>query len=74
MNSVMRELKLRGPVKQTLVIAPNGLVTQWIGEIWLPFQKRNCILNIYLLYYYITGGVTLCPRQKCSISGFQREW
>jgi hypothetical protein len=30
---IMRELKLRGLVKRTLVVAPKGLVTQWVAEI-----------------------------------------
>ncbi|MBT9136554.1 MAG: RNA polymerase-associated protein RapA [Firmicutes bacterium] len=29
---IMRELKLRGLVKRTLVIAPKGLVSQWVSE------------------------------------------
>ena len=30
---IMREFKLRGLVKRTLVIAPKGLVSQWVSEI-----------------------------------------
>ena len=29
---IMRELKLRGMVRRTLVVAPKGLVTQWVAE------------------------------------------
>jgi superfamily II DNA or RNA helicase len=29
---IMRELKLRGLVKKTLIIAPKGLVSQWVSE------------------------------------------
>ncbi|MBD3309160.1 helicase, partial [candidate division KSB3 bacterium] len=29
---ILRELKLRGLVKRTLVIAPKGLVAQWVAE------------------------------------------
>jgi superfamily II DNA or RNA helicase len=36
---IMRELKLRGLVKRTLVIAPKGLVTQWVGEMRLHFGE-----------------------------------
>lgn len=36
---VMRELKLRGLVRRTLVIAPKGLVTQWVSELRLHFGE-----------------------------------
>ncbi len=29
---VMRELKLRGLVRQTLAVAPKGIATQWVAE------------------------------------------
>ena len=29
---IMRELKLRGVVRRTLVVAPKGLVNQWVGD------------------------------------------
>lgn len=37
---IMRELKLRGLVRRTLVIAPKGLVTQWIAEMATHFNER----------------------------------
>ena len=38
---IMRELKLRGQVKRTLVIAPKGLVTQWVdGRSLLPTARH----------------------------------
>ncbi len=37
---ILRELKLRGLVKRTLVIAPKGLVTQWIAEMAIHFNER----------------------------------
>jgi len=37
---IMRELKLRGKVSRTLVIAPKGLVTQWVSEMRLHFQEE----------------------------------
>jgi superfamily II DNA or RNA helicase len=36
---ILRELKLRGLVKRVLVIAPKGLVTQWVGEMQLHFGE-----------------------------------
>ncbi len=35
---IMRELKLRGGVRRTLVIAPKGLVAQWISEMKAHFM------------------------------------
>jgi SNF2 family DNA or RNA helicase len=36
----MRELKLRGLVKRTLVVAPKGLVTQWVMEMQVHFAEE----------------------------------
>ena len=37
---IMRELKLRGIVRRTLVVAPKGLVTQWIAEMRTHFDEE----------------------------------
>ena len=37
---IMRELKLRGLVKRTLVIAPKGLVSQWVAEMRTHFNEH----------------------------------
>ena len=36
---ILRELKLRGLVKRALVIAPKGLVTQWVAEMRIHFNE-----------------------------------
>ncbi len=36
---IMRELKLRGLVKRTLVVAPKGLVAQWVAEMKTHFNE-----------------------------------
>ncbi len=36
---IMRELKLRGLVRRTLVVAPKGLVTQWVAEMRTHFGE-----------------------------------
>ena len=36
---IMRELKLRGLVARTLVIAPKGLITQWVAEMQTHFGE-----------------------------------
>lgn len=37
---ILRELKLRGLVKRALVVAPKGLVTQWVAEMRTHFGER----------------------------------
>ena len=41
---IMRELKLRGRVRRTLVVAPKGLVTQWVAEMRLHFNEEFQLL------------------------------
>ena len=36
---ILRELKLRGQVKRTLVVAPKGLVLQWVQEMRTHFRE-----------------------------------
>ena len=36
---IMRELKLRGLVRRTLVVAPKGLTTQWVAEMQTHFNE-----------------------------------
>ena len=37
---IMRELKLRGIVRRTLVVAPKGLVNQWVAELRTHFAEE----------------------------------
>jgi superfamily II DNA or RNA helicase len=37
---VLRELKLRGRVRRTLVVAPKGLANQWVSEMLTHFNER----------------------------------
>ncbi|MGB9826387.1 MAG: DEAD/DEAH box helicase, partial [Desulfofundulus sp.] len=37
---IMRELKLRGLVRRTLVVAPKGLVNQWVSEMRQHFNEE----------------------------------
>ena len=37
---IMRELKLRGLVKRILVVAPKGIVTQWVAEMQTHFREQ----------------------------------
>jgi len=37
---ILRELKLRGLVRRTLVVAPKGIATQWISEMQIHFNEK----------------------------------
>jgi len=41
---IIRELKLRGLVRRTLVIAPKGLATQWVAEMQTHFNEEFRLL------------------------------
>ena len=53
---IMRELKLRGLVKRVLVVAPKGLVTQWVAEMKFHFGENFKLIlpedlkTLYRLY------------------------
>jgi SNF2 family DNA or RNA helicase len=36
---IMRELKLKGQVQRTLVVAPKGIATQWVAEMSVHFNE-----------------------------------
>lgn len=37
---ILRELKLRGLVRRTLVVAPKGIATQWVSEMQIHFNEK----------------------------------
>ena len=37
---ILRELKLRGLVRRTLVVSPKGIATQWVSEMQTHFNER----------------------------------
>lgn len=37
---IMQELKLRGMVQRILIVAPKGLVSQWVSEMYLHFNEK----------------------------------
>jgi len=41
---ILRELKLRGRVKRTLVVAPKGIAPQWVAEMRTRFSERFHLL------------------------------
>jgi len=54
---IMRELKLRGLVARTLVIAPKGLLTQWVAEMQTHFGEefRLLIPSDFSAYRRVSG-------------------
>jgi superfamily II DNA or RNA helicase len=42
---VIRELKLRGLVKRVLIVAPKGLVLQWVQEMRMHFHEQFQLLS-----------------------------
>ena len=55
---VFRELKLRGLVKRVLVVAPKGLVTQWVQEMKTHFNEEFQLLTPgeFSLWRNLTGS------------------
>ena len=41
----MRELKLRGLVRRTLVVAPKSLAMQWVAEMDTHFNESFSLVN-----------------------------
>lgn len=42
---ILRELKLRGLVKRTLIVAPKSLAIQWVAEMETHFNERFALVN-----------------------------
>jgi len=55
---IFRELKLRGLVKRVLVVAPKGLVTQWVQEMQTHFGEEFRLLSPseFSLWRNLTGA------------------
>ena len=57
---VMRELKLRGLVRRTLVVAPKGLSTQWVAEMQTHFNEQFQLIlgdDINALQHLASGSI-----------------
>ena len=46
---IMQELKLRGLVRRTLVVAPKSLVMQWVAEMDTHFNEAFALINQEIL-------------------------
>jgi len=69
---IMRELKLRGLVTRTLVVAPKGLVTQWVAEMRTHFGEdfRLLVPSDFSAYRHIVQSDNLWrshPQVICSM-------
>jgi len=55
---ILREMKMRGLVSRTLVVAPAGLVTQWISEMRTHFNEdfRLVIPGSFAVWREVTGA------------------
>jgi len=81
---ILRELKLRGLVRRTLVIAPKGLVTQWVSEMRTHFNEdfRLLIPGDFDTYRNIVGDENIwkahdqvvCPMDSVKPLDERRGW
>ncbi len=81
---IMRELKLRGLVTRTLVIAPKGLVTQWVAEMQTHFNEdfRLLIPSDFPAYRRISRDENIwrshnqivCPMDSVKPLDSRRGW
>ncbi len=61
---VIRELKLRGLVKRVLVVAPKGLVTQWVQEMRTHFHEEFQLISPsdFSAYRHLVGDDNIWRR------------
>jgi superfamily II DNA or RNA helicase len=73
---IIRELKLRGLIQRILVVAPKGLINQWIAEMRLHFDEEFRFLSPgdFAGYRRIAGTENVWQTQDqviCSIDGIK---
>jgi len=81
---ILRELKLRGLVSRTLVIAPKGLVTQWVAEMQTHFGEdfRLLVPGEFAAYRHLMGDESIwrshhqvvCPMDSVKPLDSRRGW
>ncbi|MGH8069881.1 MAG: DEAD/DEAH box helicase [Candidatus Entotheonellia bacterium] len=69
---ILRQLKLRGLVRRTLVIAPKGLVAQWVSEMHTHFNEEfhSLIPGDFAIYRPFVGEENFwraCDQVVCSM-------
>ena len=63
---ILRELKLRGLVKRTLVVAPKGLVSQWVAEMQVHFNEHFQLILADDIKTLSRISVVPCPEFQVS--------
>ena len=53
----VKELILRGDLERCLIVAPGGLVDQWVGELWEKFGLKFAVLTKELISTTVGGTV-----------------
>ena len=81
---IFRELKLRGLVKRVLVVAPKGIVTQWVQEMKTHFDEEFQLLtpSEFSLWRNLTGSENIwrqfdqvvCPVDSIKPVEKRRGW
>ena len=81
---ILRELKLRGRVRRTLVVAPKGLVAQWVAEMKLHFGEefRTLVPSDFSGLRRVAGeenvweafDQVVCPMDSVKPSDGRRGW
>ena len=81
---IFRELKLRGLVKRVLVVAPKGIVTQWVQEMQTHFGEEFRLLtpSEFSLWRNLTGAENVwrqfdqvvCPVDSIKPVEWRRGW
>lgn len=81
---ILRELKLRGLVRRTVVVVPKGLVTQWVAEMHTHFGEefRAIIPGDFAAYRRVAGGANpwrlhdqiVCPLDSVKPLDKRRGW
>jgi superfamily II DNA or RNA helicase len=81
---IFRELKLRGLVKRVLVVAPKGLVTQWVQEMQTHFGEEFRLLtpSEFSSWRTLTGAENVwrqfdqvvCPADSIKPIEHRRGW
>ena len=81
---ILRELKLRGLVKRTLVVAPKGIVNQWLSEMRTHFEEefKLVLASDFSAYGRFAPGENLwrafdqvvCPMDSVKPVDARRGW
>ncbi len=81
---ILRELKLRGLVQRILVVAPKGLVTQWVAEMRTHFNEdfRLLIPSDFAAYrrisrednLWLSHDQVVCPMDSVKPMTARRGW